>query len=125
MAAKVPECRGRGVCEKFRAPSVVNLPGSSGICLTPTAGCSHPPLAEVPSTGPGPKAISVYLVSKRDSYVVVAQLSPEFTARLVDRWQELEAAVVAPPRALTPAEMFLQNAQAMVGLETSDPGTSG
>lgn len=28
---------------------------------------------------------------KRDSIVVVAQLSPEFTARLVDRWQELEA----------------------------------
>lgn len=28
---------------------------------------------------------------KRDSYVVVAQLCPEFTARLVDRWQELEA----------------------------------
>lgn len=33
----------------------------------------------------------VYFVGKRDSYVVVAQLSPEFTARLVDRWQELEA----------------------------------
>jgi len=29
---------------------------------------------------------------KRDSIVVVAQLSPEFTARLVDRWQELEQA---------------------------------
>ncbi|EPK6501882.1 phage antirepressor KilAC domain-containing protein [Klebsiella aerogenes] len=28
---------------------------------------------------------------KRDSIIVVAQLSPEFTARLVDRWQELEA----------------------------------
>lgn len=28
---------------------------------------------------------------KRDTYVVVAQLSPEFTGRLVDRWQELEA----------------------------------
>ncbi len=27
---------------------------------------------------------------KRDSIVVVAQLSPEFTARLVDCWQELE-----------------------------------
>ena len=27
---------------------------------------------------------------KRDSIVVVAQLSPEFTAVLVDRWQELE-----------------------------------
>lgn len=33
---------------------------------------------------------AVYLINKRDSYVVVAQLSPEFTARLVDRWQELE-----------------------------------
>ncbi|WP_180980989.1 phage antirepressor KilAC domain-containing protein [Pseudovibrio exalbescens] len=33
---------------------------------------------------------TVYYVNKRDSYVVVAQLSPEFTARLVDRWQELE-----------------------------------
>ncbi|ASE99526.1 hypothetical protein CEQ23_32470 [Burkholderia cepacia] len=30
---------------------------------------------------------------KRDSIVVVAQLSPEFTARLVDRWQELETQV--------------------------------
>ena len=34
---------------------------------------------------------------KRDSIVVVAQLSPEFTARLVDRWQELEARVTLPP----------------------------
>ena len=33
---------------------------------------------------------------KRDSIVVVAQLSPEFTARLVDRWQELEAAQAKP-----------------------------
>nr|WP_197724717.1 Rha family transcriptional regulator [Morganella morganii] len=31
-----------------------------------------------------------YLVYKRDSYVIVAQLSPTFTAALVDRWQELE-----------------------------------
>lgn len=31
-----------------------------------------------------------YRVGKRDSYVIVAQLSPEFTARLVDRWQQLE-----------------------------------
>ncbi|OUL79968.1 Rha family transcriptional regulator [Paraburkholderia hospita] len=34
-----------------------------------------------------------YLVGKRDSFVIVAQLSPEFTARLVDRWQELEEQV--------------------------------
>jgi phage regulator Rha-like protein len=32
----------------------------------------------------------VYRFGKRDSFVIVAQLSPEFTARLVDRWQELE-----------------------------------
>jgi len=34
--------------------------------------------------------VAQYNVSKRDSYVVVAQLFPEFTAKLVDRWQELE-----------------------------------
>lgn len=33
---------------------------------------------------------------KRDSIIVVAQLSPEFTARLVDRWQELEAKIADP-----------------------------
>ncbi|MCW4151540.1 Rha family transcriptional regulator [Halomonas sp. 18H] len=38
----------------------------------------------------------VYRVNKRDSYVIVAQLSPEFTARLVDRWQELEKQVSQP-----------------------------
>lgn len=37
------------------------------------------------------QTVSVYQLCKRDSYVVVAQLSPEFTARLVDRWQELES----------------------------------
>lgn len=49
---------------------------------------------------------TVYLVNKRDSYVVVAQLSPEFTARLVDRWQELEAQAADPLQALNdPATM--------------------
>ncbi len=51
------------------------------------------PVGEKSSGGrPG----TVYHVNKRDSYVVVAQLSPEFTARLVDRWQELEAGQPAP-----------------------------
>lgn len=36
------------------------------------------------------QVVTEYQLIKRDSYVVVAQLSPEFTARLVDRWQELE-----------------------------------
>ena len=33
---------------------------------------------------------------KRDSIIVVAQLCPEFTARLVDRWQELENQIQQP-----------------------------
>jgi phage regulator Rha-like protein len=52
-----------------------------------------PPLAEVSNPGLGPRTIKEYRVGKRDSYVIVAQLSPEFTARLVDRWQELEQTV--------------------------------
>lgn len=44
----------------------------------------------VEPTAGGGKPVTLYHVGKRDSYVVVAQLSPEFTARLVDRWQELE-----------------------------------
>lgn len=35
-----------------------------------------------------------YRICKRDSFVIVAQLSPEFTAALVDRWAELESAQV-------------------------------
>lgn len=44
-----------------------------------------------------PRTESVYHVNKRDSFVVVAQLSPEFTAALVDRWQELEAKLAGRP----------------------------
>lgn len=33
-----------------------------------------------------------FWLSKRDSLVLVARLSPEFTATIIDRWQELEAA---------------------------------
>jgi len=61
-----------------------------------------PPLAEVSNTGFGPKTISVYNLDKRSSIIVVAQLSPEFTARLVDRWQELESIVAAPVKAELP-----------------------
>jgi phage regulator Rha-like protein len=45
-----------------------------------------------------------YLIGKRDSYVIVAQLSPEFTARLVDRWQELESNQLALPNFNDPVE---------------------
>lgn len=40
--------------------------------------------------------VKAYLLDKRDSYVVVAQLSPEFTGALVDRWQELESIALTP-----------------------------
>lgn len=54
----------------------------------------------------GPKAANGvvekhYIIGKRDSYVIVAQLSPEFTARLVDRWQQLEADAADPVKALS------------------------
>lgn len=55
-----------------------------------------PPLGVVSNEGSGPKSIAVYHIGKRDSYIIVAQLSPEFTAKLVDRWQELEATAQLP-----------------------------
>lgn len=53
----------------------------------------HPQIEEVKNAQG--QTVTEYRLGKRDSYVLVAQLSPEFTARLVDRWQELEAG--APP----------------------------
>lgn len=57
----------------------------------------QPPMGDEQSTDAmgRTRTTRVYLFTgaqgKRDSLVVVAQLCPEFTARLVDRWQELEA----------------------------------
>lgn len=45
-----------------------------------------------------------YRFNKRDSLVIVARLSPEFTAAVVDRWQELEEGQsVSVPRSLPEA----------------------
>lgn len=53
---------------------------------------SFPQIEEKPTAG---RPLQFYVFEgeqgKRDSIVVVAQLSPQFTARLVDRWQELES----------------------------------
>ena len=66
---------------------------------------SFTPSVEKVETG-GRPAIE-YLVGKRDSYVIVAQLSPEFTAALVDRWQELEQAQ-APKLPQTYAQALIE-----------------
>lgn len=51
---------------------------------------------------------------KRDSLVVVAQLSSEFTGALVDRWQALEEQAVRP---MTQAEITAANANHLVAME--------
>ena len=56
-----------------------------------------------------------FLLNKRDSLVVVARLSPEFTAAVVDRWQELEAAQAKPPAQLTTLEILQMAMQAEQG----------
>lgn len=60
-----------------------------------------PPLGEVRNHLN--QVVAVYKINKRDSYVIVAQLSPEFTARLVDRWQELESQKSLIPQTLPEA----------------------
>lgn len=70
-----------------------------------------PPMEDGIKLGNG-VAPKVYVFSgekgKRDSIIVVAQLCPEFTARLVDRWIELEAKVSAPLMDLNNPEFLRQ-----------------
>jgi phage regulator Rha-like protein len=71
-----------------------------------------PPLGEVKNhLG---QVVEQYQINKRDSFVVVAQLSPEFTAALVDRWQELEEKAARP---MTQAEITAANANHLVEME--------
>ena len=64
------------------------------------------------------QAVEQYVFSgekgKRDSFVVVAQLSPEFTGLLVDRWQKLEAQVSRP---MTQVELIAASANQLVEIE--------
>lgn len=68
----------------------------SGVC---------PEIQETPWTNPQNGQTYVEcLLSKRDSLVLIARLSPEFTAKVVDRWQELEAkAAPAVPQTMAQA----------------------
>lgn len=72
---------------------------------------TSPPTVEKPTAG---RPTTYYLFEgeqgKRDSIIVVAQLCPEFTARLVDRWRELEEERMRPKsQAELIAEMALLN----------------
>lgn len=67
-----------------------------------------PPLGDVPFVDDSGRnrTTSAYVFhgeqGKRDSIVVVAQLSPEFTGRLVDRWQALESGEAKPAASVQP-----------------------
>ncbi|QDS15766.1 phage antirepressor KilAC domain-containing protein [Xanthomonas arboricola] len=78
------------------------------------------PAAQEKPTGGRPSLAYLFTgeQGKRDSIVVVAQLSPEFTARLVDRWQELERRVAAPADPLA----LLADPAALRGLLASYAG---
>lgn len=65
---------------------------------------ASPQIEEKPATGGRPGI--EYRIGKRDSFVVVAQLSPEFTARLVDRWQQLEAGAAPALNLRQPGQML-------------------
>ena len=74
---------------------------------------TSPQIEEKPTAG-RPTTIYVFESEegKRDSIILVAQLSPEFTARLVDRWNELEEERSRPKsQAELIAEMALLNVE--------------
>ena len=52
---------------------------------------------------------------ERDSIVVVARLSPEFTGKIVDRWRELEQQL-ANPQPVLPAT-YIEALEALIGSE--------
>lgn len=55
-----------------------------------------------------------YFLNKRDTYILVARFSPEFTAAVIDRWQELENQ--QNPTALLP-QNYLQALEQLVASE--------
>jgi len=82
---------------------------------------AFPQIEEKPTAG---RPVAEYVFTgeqgKRDSIIIVAQLSPEFTARLVDRWQALESQVRKPiakeAKPLPPAKQAIESIKAFNAL---------
>ena len=58
-----------------------------------------------------------FLSDQRDSLVIVARLSPEFTAAVIDRWQELEQQVSASQPVIALPQDYLSALKALVNSE--------
>jgi phage regulator Rha-like protein len=56
---------------------------------------SQPPMVDGEKSANG-VIEKLYMVNERDSYVVVAQLCPEYTAKLVDYWMATKNQIVQP-----------------------------
>tara|TARA_R110000851_G_scaffold330182_1_gene502752 strand:+ start:1988 stop:2656 length:669 start_codon:yes stop_codon:yes gene_type:complete len=72
------------------------------------------PLADTPYTAENKQTYYELHFNKRDSLVLVARLSPEFTAVIIDRWQELESAAQKP--AVLPSN-YIEALQALIESE--------
>lgn len=72
-----------------------------------------------------PRTTQVYVFKgeqgERDSLVVVAQLSPEFTGALIDRWRELEAQATTPVIPQSFAEALQLAANQALQIEQNAP----
>lgn len=90
---------------------VANKLSEKGIILAPQ-------IEEPYISGKGRKAErSIYQLSKTESLNLVANLSPEFTAAIITRWQELESVQAIPqslPEALRLAAEAIEQKQALV-----------
>jgi len=91
-----------------------------------TAGLITSPMADTPFTADNKQTYYEYHFNKRDSLVIVARLSPEFTAAVVDRWQELESAQPAVPQTYAAAlleagRLALENEQLQVKAKENAP----
>jgi len=69
----------------------------------------HPQIEDVPEVDAmgRTRVTKSYKINERDSYVIVAQLSPEFTARLVDYWQKHRN----QPQGITAADLLANPTQ--------------